>query len=114
MEVFEKLYKKKEDDQWSGSRAEEVARQEPNFKEPAPSSQASMAPNEQQLWMSAVGDRKKGRVFGLSSEAHNTIAGPSQPSGSTAPTPSPPQQESPDLTDRMQMIEQYIRSVDPD
>ncbi|KAL0405919.1 UNVERIFIED_CONTAM: hypothetical protein Slati_3905800 [Sesamum latifolium] len=36
---------------------------------------------------------EEGRVFGLGFEAHNTIAGPSQPNSSTAPTPSPPQLE---------------------
>ncbi|KAL0433280.1 UNVERIFIED_CONTAM: hypothetical protein Slati_2662300 [Sesamum latifolium] len=89
-------------------------RQEPSSDETAPSSQASVAPNEEQLWMSAVGGRKRGRVFGLGSEAHNTIVGPSQPSSSTAPTPSPPQQKSPDLRDRVQMIDQYIKSRNPD
>ncbi|KAK4389938.1 hypothetical protein Sango_2330800 [Sesamum angolense] len=101
MEVFEKVYKKKDDDQWSGQRAEEVVeiflsllgehqRQENSSEEPAPSSQASVAPNEQQLWMSTASGRKMGRVFGLSSKAHHTIDGPSLPISSTALTPSPP------------------------
>ncbi|KAK4385965.1 hypothetical protein Sango_2720500 [Sesamum angolense] len=80
-------------------------------EEPAPSSQASVTPNEQQLWISAV---KRGRVFDLRFEAHHTIAGSSQPSNSTTPTPSPPQPQSDDLRDRVQMIQRYIRSRDPD
>ncbi|KAL0311350.1 UNVERIFIED_CONTAM: hypothetical protein Sangu_2429700 [Sesamum angustifolium] len=93
---------------------EEHRRQENNNKELASSSQASVAPNEQQLWMSTAGSRKRRRVFSLDSEAHLTIAGPSQPSNSTAPTLSPPHPESDDLRDRVQMIERYIRSRDPD
>ncbi|KAL0368390.1 UNVERIFIED_CONTAM: hypothetical protein Scaly_1057900 [Sesamum calycinum] len=77
-----------------------------------PSSQASVTPNEQQLWMSTAGGRKRGRVFDLDSEAHHTIAGPSQSSSSTAPMPSPPQLQSDDLRDRVQIIERYIRSHD--
>ncbi|KAL0283513.1 UNVERIFIED_CONTAM: hypothetical protein Sangu_2885900 [Sesamum angustifolium] len=61
-----------------------------------------------------MGGRKRGRVFGVGSEAHHTIAGPSQPSSSTAPTPSPPQPQSDNLRDRVQMIEHYIRSRDSD
>ncbi|KAL0377073.1 UNVERIFIED_CONTAM: Polyprotein P3 [Sesamum calycinum] len=123
MEVFKKVYKKKEDGQWSSSRAEEVAeaflrlldgrqRQEPSSEEPTSSSQASVAQKEQQLWMSAASGQKRGRVFSLDFKANNMIAGPSQPSSSTAPTPSPPQLESPDLGDQVHMIEQYIRSRD--
>ncbi|KAL0423261.1 UNVERIFIED_CONTAM: hypothetical protein Sradi_0860900 [Sesamum radiatum] len=73
MEVFKKVYKKKDDDQWNGSRAEDVAAVEGTLgrreqhDEPAPSSQASVTPYEQQLWMSAVGGRKRGRVIGLGS-----------------------------------------------
>ncbi|KAL0284649.1 UNVERIFIED_CONTAM: hypothetical protein Sangu_2816500 [Sesamum angustifolium] len=101
MEVFEEVYKKKDDGQWSDPRAEEVMiREENNSGELAPSSQASVTPNERQLWMLAVGGRKRGRVFGLSSKAHDTIAGPSQLSSSAAPTPSPPQLHD-DLHDRV-------------
>ncbi|KAL0287906.1 UNVERIFIED_CONTAM: hypothetical protein Scaly_2548800 [Sesamum calycinum] len=92
----------------------DIEGQENNIEESALSSQASAAPNEQQLWMLAAGGRIKGQVFGLGSEARHTIAGPSQPSSSNSPTPSPPQPESGDLRDRVQMIEHYIRSRDPD
>ncbi|KAL0284302.1 UNVERIFIED_CONTAM: hypothetical protein Sangu_2835000 [Sesamum angustifolium] len=49
-----------------------------------------------------------------SEEAHHTIAGPSQPSSSIAPTSSPPQPKSDNLHDQVQMIERYIKSCDPD
>ncbi|KAL0349847.1 UNVERIFIED_CONTAM: hypothetical protein Sradi_4133900 [Sesamum radiatum] len=91
MEVFEKVYKKKDEGQWSGSRAEEVAEKENNNEKQAPSSQASVIPFGQQLWMLAAGGRKRGRVLGLGSEAHHTIAEPLQRSSPTAPTLSPPQ-----------------------
>ncbi|KAL0342887.1 UNVERIFIED_CONTAM: hypothetical protein Sangu_1176100 [Sesamum angustifolium] len=77
-------------------------------------SQVSVTPYEQQLWMSAAGGRESNRVFSLGFEAHHTIARLSQPSSSTAPTPSPPQQQSDDLRNRVQIIERYIRSHDPD
>ncbi|KAL0314883.1 UNVERIFIED_CONTAM: hypothetical protein Sangu_2332700 [Sesamum angustifolium] len=102
MEVFEKVYKKKEDEQWSGDVLEvieECQRQQNNNEEPAPLSQASVALNEHQLWMSVVGGQKRGRVFSPSSEAHHMIAGPSHPNSSTAPMPSPPQPERDDLCD---------------
>ncbi|KAL2254973.1 UNVERIFIED_CONTAM: hypothetical protein Sindi_0292000 [Sesamum indicum] len=65
IEVFEKVYKKKEDDQWSGPRAMEVARQHNNNEEPPLSSQGFVALN----------NRKRGRVFGLNFEAHHSVVG---------------------------------------
>ncbi|KAL2251573.1 UNVERIFIED_CONTAM: hypothetical protein Sindi_2279600 [Sesamum indicum] len=63
--------------------------------------------------MSAAGGRKRGRVYDFNSEAHHTVAGPSQPSRSTAPLPSPPQPQCSNLDDRVLIIEQYIRSIIP-
>ncbi|KAL0329242.1 UNVERIFIED_CONTAM: hypothetical protein Sradi_4910900 [Sesamum radiatum] len=70
--------------------------------------------DEIQLWMSAARGQKRDRVLDLDYEAHYMIAGPSQPSSSTAPTPLPPQLESNGLRDRVQMIQRYIISCDPD
>ncbi|KAL0322217.1 UNVERIFIED_CONTAM: hypothetical protein Scaly_2518100 [Sesamum calycinum] len=114
MEVFEKIYKKKDDDQWSGDVLEAVGereRQQNNNEESSLLSQGSVALNEQQLLMSTAGGQKRGRVFGLGSKAHHTLARPSHPDSSTAPTPLPPQPHRPDLDHRVQMIERYIRSV---
>ncbi|KAL0292593.1 UNVERIFIED_CONTAM: hypothetical protein Scaly_2582400 [Sesamum calycinum] len=61
--------------------------EENSREELATSSQASVTLNKQQLWMSAAGGLKRGRVFGLGSKAHHTIVGPSQPNSSTTPTP---------------------------
>ncbi|KAL0413927.1 UNVERIFIED_CONTAM: hypothetical protein Sradi_1594400 [Sesamum radiatum] len=72
-----------------------------------------MALNEQQLWMSAAGGQKRGRVFSLNSEAHHMLAGPSQRSSSTAPKPWPPQPQRPNLDDRVQILEHYISNVYP-
>ncbi|KAL0346362.1 UNVERIFIED_CONTAM: hypothetical protein Scaly_1652200 [Sesamum calycinum] len=87
---------------------------ENNSEEQTPSSQGSVTPLRAATVDVSSGRRKRSRVFGLGSKAHHTIAGPSQPSSSTAPTPSPPQPQSDDLRDRVQMIERYIRSRDPD
>ncbi|KAL0367676.1 UNVERIFIED_CONTAM: hypothetical protein Sradi_3657700 [Sesamum radiatum] len=80
MEVFASCYKKKDDGSWSGSRAEEVAETyqkmlEERVSELTPpeeggSSAANVTPlEEEQLWTEAAGGRKRGRVFGMGSEA---------------------------------------------
>ncbi|XP_011085391.1 uncharacterized protein LOC105167394 [Sesamum indicum] len=124
MEVFEKVYKKKEDRQWSGPRVEEVAemflrlmeerQRQQNHNEELPlSSEGSVAPNEQQVWMSATGGWKRGRVFGLGIEAHHSIIGPSQVTQLIAPSCSPPQPQHPDIDERVLALEHYIESIDP-
>ncbi|KAL2231336.1 UNVERIFIED_CONTAM: hypothetical protein Sindi_1728000 [Sesamum indicum] len=110
MEVFKKCYKKK-DSQWSSPRAlkvaklfvrmmEECQRQQNSDQDLPLSSQSLVAPNEQQVWLSAKCGRKRGRVFGLGSEAHHTIVGPSHTSSSTNPLLSQPQSSCPDLDDQ--------------
>ncbi|KAL0367886.1 UNVERIFIED_CONTAM: hypothetical protein Scaly_1007500 [Sesamum calycinum] len=80
MKVFASCYKKKDDDSWSGSRAEEVAETYQKMLEECPSqltpseeggsSAASVTPlEEEQFWTEAAGGRKRSRVFGMGSEA---------------------------------------------
>ncbi|KAL0366967.1 UNVERIFIED_CONTAM: hypothetical protein Sradi_3586800 [Sesamum radiatum] len=75
MEVFASCYKKKNDGNWSGSRAEDVAMLEERASQLTPpeeggSSVASVTPlEEEQLWTEAAGGRKRSRVFGMGSEA---------------------------------------------
>ncbi|KAK4388357.1 hypothetical protein Sango_2442300 [Sesamum angolense] len=80
MEVFADCYKKKADGTWSGKRAKEVVMVLPQlFKD--------------QLWAEAAGGRKRGRVFGMGSDALMSDA--AQPwttearssSSTTAPSP---------------------------
>ncbi|KAL0434328.1 UNVERIFIED_CONTAM: hypothetical protein Slati_2767100 [Sesamum latifolium] len=66
---------------------EEYQNQPNNDQDPPLSSQCLVAPTEQQVWLSAMGCQKRGRVFGRSS--NHTIAGQAQPSMSTASSPSP-------------------------
>ncbi|KAL0361199.1 UNVERIFIED_CONTAM: hypothetical protein Sradi_3804400 [Sesamum radiatum] len=80
MKVFERCYKKKEDDGWSRPRAvEETFQKMLEDHQPQPTadngrtpveSKASMAIIEQQMWLAAVGGKNKGHVFGLGSEAN--------------------------------------------
>ncbi|KAL0434357.1 UNVERIFIED_CONTAM: hypothetical protein Slati_2770000 [Sesamum latifolium] len=92
MEVFDRCYKKKEDDGWSGPRvAEETFQKLMEDHQPQPTvdeghtpveSEASVAMTEQQMWLAVVGDKNKGRVFGLGSETHfssRTYTSPSPP-----------------------------------
>ncbi|XP_011100980.1 uncharacterized protein LOC105179083 [Sesamum indicum] len=118
MEVFENCYKKK-DEHWSGPRVEEVSElfltmmeesrnQQNSDQDPLLSSQGFVAPNEQHVWLSATGDRKRVRVFGLGSKAHHMIVGPSQPSMSTAPSCSPPQPSRPNRNDLIARLEEWM------
>ncbi|KAL0411118.1 UNVERIFIED_CONTAM: Transposon Tf2-12 polyprotein [Sesamum latifolium] len=75
------------------------------------SSRSSVAPTEQQLWLSAVGGQKRGQVFDLGFKAHHIIARPSQPNLSTAPSPSPRQPPRPDLDDRVTKLEEWMQRM---
>ncbi|KAL0426876.1 UNVERIFIED_CONTAM: hypothetical protein Slati_2862400 [Sesamum latifolium] len=102
MEVFADCYKKKADGTWSGKRSEEVVKTyqkllEERVSQPAPgeagSSDTGAIVQEDQLWFEAVGGKKRGRVFGMGSDALiSDVAQPwttqARPSSSTA-SPSP-------------------------
>ncbi|KAL0348094.1 UNVERIFIED_CONTAM: hypothetical protein Sangu_1037200 [Sesamum angustifolium] len=79
MEVFADCYKKKANGTWSGKRAEEVVKtyrklleervSQPASGEVGSSDGTSSIVQEDQLWTEAVGGRKRGRVFGMGSDA---------------------------------------------
>ncbi|KAK4394435.1 hypothetical protein Sango_1597800 [Sesamum angolense] len=79
MEVFADCYKKKADGTWSGKRAEEVVKtyqklleervSQPASGEVGSSDGTSSIVQEDQLWTESVGGRKRGRVFGIGSDA---------------------------------------------
>ncbi|KAL2247137.1 UNVERIFIED_CONTAM: hypothetical protein Sindi_2566000 [Sesamum indicum] len=84
MKLIECCYRKKEDGGWSGPRVADVVEtfqkiledHQPqstadNLDAPA-EFEASAAMTEQQIWLAAIGGKKKDRVFGLGSEAHVT------------------------------------------
>ncbi|XP_020548499.1 uncharacterized protein LOC105157998 isoform X2 [Sesamum indicum] len=77
MELFERCYKKKENDSWSGPMVVEVAMLEDRQPQlmaddlsALAKSEVSMAMTEQQMWLATIEGKNKGRVFGLGSEAH--------------------------------------------
>ncbi|KAK4393811.1 hypothetical protein Sango_1851900 [Sesamum angolense] len=75
MELFSKCYKKKETFQ---KLLEDQQLQAPTDSHDPTSLASSMAQREEQLWITAVGGSKKGRVFGLGSEVHMSLARTSQ------------------------------------
>ncbi|KAL0455570.1 UNVERIFIED_CONTAM: hypothetical protein Slati_0896200 [Sesamum latifolium] len=102
MEVFANCYKKKADGTWSGKRAKEVVKTYQKLLEERLSAHvggggltdgiASIV-QEDQLWAEAAGGRKRGRAFGMGSDALMSDAAQpwtteARPSSSTvAPSP---------------------------
>ncbi|KAL2237461.1 uncharacterized protein LOC110012124 [Sesamum indicum] len=97
MELFERCYKKKEDDDWSGPMVvEETFQKMLEDHQPQPTaddldapveSEASVAMMEQQMWLAAVRGKNKGRVFVFGSEAHVSSRTFTSPSPSLPPDP---------------------------